>query len=335
VFNYMPEWEGVSKEIESLRRGLEGDVDSSLLSLNTKVGGLTLRGCEKRVPLPHGLALYPLLKPYAAQSGINHLFASAGERWLTPVLARYDSVLTVAKDTTSLRGYERNTEYFLKYRAIVVQGERDRELMREVGVREEALWLIRPGIPVVQYHEAPDPFTILFASSPLTAEHFLSRGIYLMVRAAARLPEVRFLLVWRRQHLLKLKGIIASAGVRNIEILDGVVPDMGILFDQVHATILPALEHRSFIPCPRSALESLAHGKPLLVSDFVSLARRVARSGAGVAFDPIGDGVEAAIRRLRTNYAAYQARTQPYLARHFCPKRHVELHRQLYQTIVQ
>jgi glycosyltransferase involved in cell wall biosynthesis len=323
----------VSKEIESLRRGLQDEIDSSLVSLNTKESGLRLRGCEKRVPLPHGLALYPLLKPYAARGGINHLFASAGERWLTPVLARYNSVLTVAKDTTSLRGYERNTECFMRYRAVVVQGERDRELMREVGVREEALWLIRPGVPLTQYHEARDPFTILFASSPLTAEHFLSRGIYLMVRAAARLPEVRFLLVWRTRHLPKLKRVIAAAGVRNIEIVDGVVPDMGVLFDRVHATILPALEHRSFIPCPRSGLESLAHGKPLLVSDFVSLARLVARSGAGVAFDPNGEGVEAAIRRLRANYEAYQARTQPYLAKHFCPKRHVELHRQLYGTI--
>jgi glycosyltransferase involved in cell wall biosynthesis len=333
VFNYMPQWEGVSKEIASLREGLRGEIEASLVSLDTKLWRFRLRGREKRVPVAHGLPLFPVLKRLAARADINHLFASGGERWLTPALARRNGVLTVAKDTTSLAAYEGNGASFRQFRAVVVQGERDREIMRQLGVREDALRVIRPGVGVAPYHEARDPFTILFASSPLTAEHFLSRGIYLMVRAAARLPDVRFLLVWRKRHLAKLQRAIAAARATNVEIMDGVVSDMGALYDRVHATILPALEGRSFIPCPRSALESLGHGKPLLLSNCVSLADGVARANAGVAFDPTTDGLEAAIRHLRANYAAYQARTQCYLAERFSPQVHLELYRRLYQAV--
>ena len=333
TFNYMPQWEAVSKEIASLRQGMDSEIEHCLVSINTKVPGLQLRGPDKRIPLPFGLPLYPLLKPFASRPGINHLFSSAGERLLTPILARRNGVLTVAKDTTSLASYERNARWFAHFRAIVVQGERDREMMRQVGVSERAIRMIRPGVPIAPYREATGPFTLLFASSPLNAGNFLSRGVYLMVRAAARMPEVQFLLVWRTKHLAKLQGVIAELGVRNINVLDGVVSDMGAVYNRVHATVLPAMEHQSFIPCPRSGLDSLAHGKPLLVSSFVSLAAGLTESGAGVAFNPDGEGLELAITKLRDNYARYQSKTHAYMERYFSPAKHLALHRLLYQSL--
>lgn len=332
VFNYMPEWEAVSKEIVSLRQGLDGTIDGSVMSLNTKTRGLSLGGRDKRIPLPHGLPLFPLLKPYASGFDVNHLFASAGERFLTSALSRHNGVLTVAKDTTILRGFERNLDAFGRLRAIVAQSERDREILRQLGVRDERLWLIRPGIPTAPYREATGRFTILFASSPLSAEDFLSRGIYLIIRVAASMPDIQFLLVWRKRHLGKLERLIAGTGVTNVEIANGMISDMGAMYDRVHATILPGLEHRSFIPCPRSGLESLAHGKPLLVSHFVSLAETVASSRAGVVFEPSGAGLMAAIRQLRDDYSAYQANTQRYVVENFSPTTHLSLYRRLYEN---
>ena len=333
VFNYMPQWEAVSKEIASLRKGLDGEIDSSLVSINNKNRDLSLGGRDKRIPLPHGLSLYPLVKPYASRFDINHLFASGGERLLTPILSRRNGVLTVAKDTATLRGFERNRESLIRMRAIVVEGERDREILRQIGVRDEALSLIRPGIPVRPYHEARGPFTILFASSPLNAGDFLSRGIYLILAVAALLPSVQFLLVWRRHHLAKIQQVLASAGVDNVKIRSGMIKDMAAVYQDVHAAILPGLEHRSFIPCPRSGLEALAHGKPLLLSNLVSIARSVNDAGAGVAFDPSVTGLKAAITRLMADYPSYQANTQRYIKEHFSPSVHLERYRRIYQAI--
>jgi glycosyltransferase involved in cell wall biosynthesis len=333
IFNYMPQWEAVSKEIASLLQGLDRTIDASLLSLNTKHRSLRLAGREKFIPLPHALPLYPLLKPYASRFDINHLFASAGERFLTPVISRCRGVLTLAKDTTSTRGFERNREALLRLKAIVVQAERDREILRQLGVPDGALRVIRPGIPIAAYSEPQGQFTVLFASSPLTADDFLSRGIYLIARAAALLPDIRFLLVWRERHLAKLERILVDAKTENVEIISGLVDDMTSIYDRVHTTVLPGLEHRSFIPCPRSGLESLAHGKPLLLSHLVSLAESVVRSGAGIAFEPTTDGLVAAVRELQRDYASYQANTQSYIADKFSPATHLELYQQLYRSL--
>ncbi len=333
VFNYMPRWEAVSKEIASVRHGLEGEIDSSLVSLNSKEVGLTLRGREKRIPLPYGLPLLPLVRPHAARFDVNHLFASAGERLITPIISRHNGVLTIAKDTRTVRGYERNAESLKRMGAIVVEAERDRDILMQLGINQQRIWLIRPGVPVASYREANGPFTILFASSPLNAADFLSRGIYLIIAVAALLPTVRFLLVWRKHHLAKLQNIVAQAGVTNVVIQSGVIADMAAVYDRVHAAVMPGLEHRSFIPCPRSGLEALAHGKPLLLSNLVSIAPSVAQSDAGVVFEPTITGLKAAILQLQTRYAEYQGNTQAYIAEHFSPETHLELHRRLYQSL--
>lgn len=333
VFNYMPRWEAVSKEIASLRQGLGGEIDGSLVSLNTKDSGFSLTGREKRIPLPHGMPLYPLVLPYASRFDVNHLFASAGERLLTPLLSRHNGVLTIAKDTTTLRGFEHNLISLARMKAIVVQSERDREILRQLGIREAAVRLIRPGIPVATYREAPGPFTVLFASSPLNAADFLSRGIYLITAVAALLPAVNFLLVWRTRHLAKLEKIVAPAALGNVTIISGVIDDMAGVYGGVHATVLPGLEHRSFIPCPRSGLESLAHGKPLLLSNLVSIAPEVARAGAGVSFEPTIEGLKAGILQLQERYSEYQAKTQHYIRDNFSPATHLDLYRHLYRTI--
>jgi glycosyltransferase involved in cell wall biosynthesis len=332
-FNYAPKWEAVSKEIDILMTGLADTVDGSLVTLDTRDSRVRLRGPIQCIPLPHGLPLLPLVLAHAFRGGVNHLFASAGERWLTPILARRRGVLTIAKSTSDATRIGRNAPVLRSFGAIVTQSERDRDLMQQLGVRTDAIHLIRPGVPVAEYREAQGPFTILFASSPFYAEEFRSRGIELLARTAPRLPDVRFLLVWRRHHLGKLRRLLLDAGATNVDIHDGVVTDMGEMYDRVHATILPGTEPHSFIPAPRSGLESLAHGKPLLASHHVALADSLAPAGAGVVFDPTVAGLEAAVRRLRREYAAIQPRAQPYIRERYCPARHLALYRLLYQAV--
>jgi glycosyltransferase involved in cell wall biosynthesis len=112
-----------------------------------------------------------------------------------------------------------------------------------------------------------------------------------------------------------------------------VIPDMGAMYDRVHAAILPALEHRSFVPAPRSGLEALAHGKPLLVSTQVSIAPALQASHAGVVFEPSVEGLESAVRQLQRSYDALQPNAQRYLKENFSPSIHLELHRRLYQSL--
>lgn len=313
--------------------GLGDGAGASIVSLNLRDRRLQWQGGVKRIPLPHGLPLYPLLRSHSAEPGINHLFASASERWLAPLLARRRGILTVAKGSAGLDRIERNAATLQRFKAVVVQSAWDRDLMRQVGVPDGSLKLIRPGIPLGAYREGGGSFTILFASSPFAADDFLSRGIQLLLRAASRMPDIRILLAWRGRHLHKLRRLIEESGAGNIEVRDGVIADMGAVYDEVHAAALPALEHRSFIAAPRSGLEALARGKPLLVSRYVGIAESLERAGAGVVFDPTVDGLISAIRRLRDRYDAYQGAAQPYIERHYSPVTHLDLHRRLYESL--
>jgi hypothetical protein len=72
---------------------------------------------------------------------------------------------------------------------------------------------------------------------------------------------------------------------------------------------------------------------PLLLSNLISIAPSVARSGAGVVFEPTVTGLKAAILQLQAEYAGYQANAQTYIAEQFSPATHLELHRQLYQSL--
>ncbi|HEX6107575.1 MAG TPA: glycosyltransferase [Gemmatimonadales bacterium] len=264
---------------------------------------------------------------------MNHVFASAADRRLTPVLARYNGVLSIARGTRDGPGIERNGPVLRRLRAVVAQCEPDRDLMLRLGVSERSLYLIRPGIPMAAYREAQGPFTVLFASSPFSEREFVSRGVHLLIQAASRLPDVRFLLIWRRHHVGTLRRLLREAGATNIEVRDGMVADMGAVYDSVHATVLPALEHGSFIPAPRSGLESMAHGKPLLASHYVSIAGSLAETGAGVVFEPTPEELVSAVQRLRQQYTAIQPRAQGYIRERYSPERHLDLHRRLYRAI--
>lgn len=133
--------------------GLGDGAGASIVSLNLRDRRLQWQGGVKRIPLPHGLPLYPLLRSHSAEPGINHLFASASERWLAPLLARRRGILTVAKGSAGLDRIERNAATLQRFKAVVVQSAWDRDLMRQVGVPDGSLKLIRPGIPLGAYRE--------------------------------------------------------------------------------------------------------------------------------------------------------------------------------------
>lgn len=119
-----------------------------------------------------------------------------------------------------------------------------------------------------------------------------------MIELAKLMPEVRFRLVWRTGPD-RVEALVREAGVENVEIVAGFVPDMGAMYDSAHATILAALTHNSLKPCPHSGLRSLAHGKPVLVSHATSFAGIVKARGCGVVFEPT-------VESLRRDPVAHQ-----------------------------
>lgn len=316
AFNYMPRWEAASKEVHALSGAASAEFRTHVFALNFR--GERLRRTEREtiLPLPWALGVLPWLSRTARRQDVNHIIASAGERLLVPRFPPERTILTVSK-TATLAAIERNLPALRRLRRIVVESERDLDVLRQAGIPDASVALIHPGVTARPYRPAEGPFTLLFATSPFGKHDLLSRGIHLLVQAAAQLPDVRFLLVWRESNVDALQDVIERAGVQNVEIRNGHIPDMGAVYDAVHATVLPGLEHISIKPCPHSAIESLAHGKPLLVSRPSSLSQFVARTGCGVVFEPSVVDVTRAIAELRDTYRAVQPRCQPAVEAEF------------------
>jgi glycosyltransferase involved in cell wall biosynthesis len=333
IFNYAPQWEAAAKELRFLSQELRGEYDTQVIALNMRDRRLRFRGREKSFPLPFALLALPLLGRVGSRFRINHIFASLTERLLIPRLKGERTILTVTKDSPALGAIERNLDHLRDIRYVVVESDWHRELLRQGGVPREAIQLIRPGVEIRPYVAAQGAFTVLFATSPLSGRDLLSRGVFLLVQAAKALPDVRFVLVWRDHALADLQRVIAREGVNNVEIRNGLIRDMGSVYDEVHASALPGLTAASLKPAPHSGLESLAHGKPLLVSTPTSIAGLVTRAGCGVEFEPSVDAFVAAVHRLRDDYAGYQAACHDTARRFFSRSVFLERYRQLYASI--
>jgi glycosyltransferase involved in cell wall biosynthesis len=334
-FNYEPGWEAGSKEMQLLAMKLSHRWRIRIVGLNQR--GKVFRRENQTLIIP---AVFALVAPFFlkfrdSSRHINHVFASAGERFLIPRMDAHRTMLTVSKPAHSLAAIEQNLTVLRRLRYVVVESERDREILRLGGVPDGSLKLIHPGAEVQPYRPAEGQFTILFATSPTANSCMLERGIHLMVQVAKSLQDVRFLLVWRNAHFDSVKKLIAEAETGNVEVRNGMIRDMGAVYDSVHATILPGLEHGSLKPSPQSALDSLAHGKPLLASTPTSISGVVMQNRCGVVFEPAVDALKGAIILLKDRYSEYQKGCHSTVREHFSPRIFLERYQRIYETVGQ
>jgi glycosyltransferase involved in cell wall biosynthesis len=336
MVNYAPRWEAASKTILGLQTALSGDLDARVLGFNTR-GTLLKRDGRRSRHLPAPVLLMPkrLLRAIIGDADIFHVFASGGERFLVPKVAGPRAVLSVAKGGSRMRKLERNIPNLRRFRYVIVESRRERDLLGQFGLDAGQVRLIYPGVPLRAYASPPDgtPFTVAFATAPLSSGQLLSRGIHLMVRAAALLPDVRFIFAWRDADYRAVRRLVADAGVTNIDVRNGQL-DMAAIYDSAHAVILPGLAHDSLKPCPQSLVESLAHGKPVLVSTPTHVSDVIAESGAGIVFEPRVSELCSAIIDLRDRYAGFQARCHATAAATFSPDVFLAKHRRLYADLL-
>jgi glycosyltransferase involved in cell wall biosynthesis len=333
MVNFAPQWEAASKQIVLLRSSLRDGYRQRVVAFNTRGRKLRLHAGIRQYPAPLLLLPAGLVRAVIGRHDIAHIFASAGRRLLIRVPRPERVVLSMAKGGAVER-VERNADILRSLRFIVVETEQDRDLLRQVGVEDRSARLIYPGAAVKPYREATGPFTIVYATSPLNAGEMLSKGVHLLIRAARSLPDVRFILTWRDQNYQDVCRLVREAGTANVEIRNGVL-DMDEVYGSAHATILPGLHRDSAKPCPQSLLDSMGHGKPVLVSTALPIAGVLARNGAAMVFEPTVDAARQAILDLRDNYDQYQRSCHATVRAHFCPDTFVERHRQLYEEILQ
>jgi len=334
---YIPDREGGSKELYALHSHFFGKYNNRVLLHNLadrwkfdyKRGLVSYP--DKLLPLG-----FPFIKYLERTSQIAHIFGSLTGRIYLKFIKKNPCILTSTSAIIEDR-IEECKPFWKRLNVIVLESEYDLQTVRQAGIDENKLHLIYPG---VEYYDLPhipltEKFTILFASAPISKnpESFNNRGLEVLIEAAKRLKECKFIFLWRGMYASKLKKMIADTGAGNIKVVNKIIPDIVDIQKIIHCTILCPLTNDECKPCPNSILESLSCGRPVLVSDKVGISNIIEKEGCGVVAQPSPSSIEEGINTIRIGYECYKTKAVSVAKKYFAQERFIKAYEKLYEKV--
>lgn len=203
-----------------------------------------------------------------------------------------------------------NLAYFRRMAVVTVPDERTMAQLQGYGLPNVALQ--RPGIDTSRFTHTPvplepnQPLYLLVASAPWSHAQFTSKGFDALLAAAQQSPDLRLTLLWRGLMVEEIHKRIATLGIADrVTVIDQTI-DVNEALAQVHATAIFATAAGIIKSYPHSLLDSLAAGKPVLLSNTIAMADYVKKENCGVVIDTITpEAIIASLSELRADYATY------------------------------
>lgn len=321
----MPAGEALSQEIQALREHNGGDLvyvnpnQNSAIYIPRLLFGLpmlkALRNREKNVDMHHFYNPDPFPYPYLL-------------RLRRPV------IYTVSSGISARRI---NACYFNRLAAVTVYDERSQQRLLRAGVRN--VYRIHPGIDTsrLSHTSLPlgDEIRLLVASAPWTRAQFRTKGIDALLKAAQQEPRLHLTFLWRGILAEEMEERIHSLGLESRITVINTLADVNRVLAGVHATITLATNAALIKAYPHSLLDSLAAGKPVLVSQAIPMADYVARTGCGiVAEEATAKEVLTALTELTQHYDALQQSARQVGQRDFALDKMITSYDHVYQSVI-
>ena len=280
----------------------------------------------------YGLHRLVALRRQDAGADGHHVYAP--QLYLYPIL-RWLRRPVVYSITTSLQAQRRPSRRraFDSIHSIVVSNERDLAILGSWRIGRARL--IRPGIDASRFGCSPlvvgTDFTLLAGSAPWTARQFRLKGVDALLEAARLMPNLRLVFLWRGLLLDEMRARIRAHGLHGrVEVVDEKV-DVNQVLARVHAAVVLAAVPTLVKAYPHSLLESLAAGKPVLVSECIPMADYVEATGCGQVVPRLhAADLLQAIEALIDGYDGFQARAQQVGGRDFSQQAMLEAYEALY-----
>jgi len=318
-------------------------VHNEVAALQAAFGGETMNLFPLALPSSrfpkslYGLHAITALRRTEARHRANHVYFSI-LRWF-PVfsLLRKPIIYTVSASLDGRRR-PRSLAKLKTLHRIVVSNDRDAAILRSWDLLSHEV--IPPGIDTSGVSRQPlgleGDLTLLMASAPWHLRQFCLKGIDALLEAAAMLPYLRLVLLWRGLFVAELTDRVSRLGLQNrVEIVNHKV-DINAHLARAHATILLA-EHGDIVKAyPHSLIESLVAGKPVLVSGNSPMGDYVRQHGCGVVVTRVSvSDVVDAVEMLKRDYASLVRRTAAITSDAFSVQALIERHQQMYGDFVQ
>lgn len=226
--------------------------------------------------------------------------------------------------------------FFNRLAAVTVPDAGSRERLRAAGV--ERVHQVRAGIDGHRFNRRPLPLAgeihLLMASAPWTLEQFHSKGVEALLEAAVREPRLHLTLLWRGVLTREIRRRIRARQLEGQVRLIDELADVDQVLARVHATVNLATRGDIVKAFPHSLMESLAAGKPVLVSRAIPMADPVAARGYGAVVDEVSAAsLLAALQQLVDGYAAARQRAEEHGRDDFALGRMIESFESVYAGI--
>jgi glycosyltransferase involved in cell wall biosynthesis len=206
-----------------------------------------------------------------------------------------------------------NVRFFSSLAAVIVSDKRSLKWLRSWGL--DNVFLVSAGIDTSRFSYTPTPLRseirLMVGSAPWSKSQFKTKGVDALLRAARQMPELRLVFLWRGVLTEEMLHRVHRMGLESqVEILDNLV-DVNKVLSKVHASVTLAMESDIVKSYPHSLMESLAAGKPVLISRAIPMADYVEEKGCGVVVEEVRpQDVLSAVESLARGYDRLQGSAQ-------------------------
>jgi len=220
---------------------------------------------------------------------------------------------------------------------LVVATEQERARLRGWGI--DNVRVVRPGIDLTRFAPTPPPAnlppTLLMGSAPWTCDQFRTKGVDTLLTLARRWPELHLVFLWRGILYEDMMRRVRASGLSDrVEVINKRV-DVNTVLSHVHSAVILATEDALIKAYPHSLLEALAAGRPVIVSQSVSMATEVAQRGYGVVIDEVDEThVQHAVKRLFRDYPNYQQQALGFDKHNFTLEKMLASYAKIYRMFV-
>ena len=320
----IPQAEALSQEIAALRGAFGGKLN--YINPNQ----------ISPIPLPRllfGFQQLNRLRRAESQFSLHHFYNP--DAFPFPVLRflRRPVIYTI----TSGAGAKRpDLSYFSKLAAVAVSDERSFRRLQQWGLRN--VYRVQPGIDTSRFTHTPLPLQtkihLLAASAPWTKAQFESKGINALLQAAKQEPRLHITFLWRGVLAEEMRQRVEALTLSSqISVINKLV-DVNQALAKVHAAIVLANREGIVKSYPHSLLDSLAAGKPVLVSRAIPMADFVEASGCGVVVERLNAShILQAAAKLTDHYQAIQEATLERDRQDFSLEAMIASYQELYRKV--
>lgn len=261
---------------------------------------------------------------------LNHIVGSLGDWFYLVGVRRRPTILTMAamQPPVAPKLLDSVDRFVAEYPA-------GRDYLEGLGIARNRIRVILPPVDLRRFVPQPapsGPFTVLFASSPDLESWLEGRGIPLLLDAASRRPHMRFRMLWRPwgNSVHQVRRWIAERNLHNVELIVERASDMARHHQNAHVTVAPFTDPQQCKAAPNSLIESLACGRPVLVTSVVGLAELIAEHRGGLVSETSGEALAEQLDRLQSDWAIHASAARRLAEQCFATPRFLQAYERLY-----